>query len=70
MPKPPMTPDLKHCRECGKVMGDHKGWFGPQCFCGRELKPGDALRGALGAGIGSVKGLTPNVCGHYARRMG
>jgi hypothetical protein len=21
--------DLEHCLECGKVMGDHKGWFGP-----------------------------------------
>ena len=50
MPKPPMPRDLKHSPDCGKVMGDHKGWFGPQCFCGRE--PGDALRGAHGGGTG------------------
>jgi hypothetical protein len=53
MPKPPMPPDLKHCPDCGKVMGDHKGWFGPQCMC--KLPPGDALKGAHGAGTGSSK---------------
>jgi hypothetical protein len=41
-----MPPDLKHCHERGKVMGDHEGWSGPHCFCGesdtvREAKPGD-----------------------------
>ena len=28
-----------------KVIGDHKGWFGPQCMC--TLPPGDALRRSL-----------------------
>lgn len=53
MPKPPMPPDLKHCPDCGKIIGDFKGWFGPQCFCGREPDPGSALRGAHGAVAGS-----------------
>src|SRR5437016_3911823 len=48
MPKPPMPPDLQYCRECGKVIGPHKDWFGPECMC--HLPPGDALRGAHGAG--------------------
>jgi hypothetical protein len=52
MSKPPIPPDLKHCPECGKVMGDHKGWFGPQCFCG-DPKGNFALRGAHGRGTGS-----------------
>ena len=56
MPKPQIPPDLKHCPDCGKVMGDHKGWFGPQCMCGREPKPGDALRGAHGAGTAAKNG--------------
>jgi hypothetical protein len=46
MPKPPTPPDLKRCPDCGKVIGPHKGWFGPEYYCGREPKPGDALRGA------------------------
>ena len=25
MIKPPIPPDLEHCRECGKFPGDHKG---------------------------------------------
>lgn len=33
---PPIPPDLTLSPDCSKVMGDHKGWFGPQCFCGRE----------------------------------
>lgn len=33
MPKPPVPPDLKHCPDCGKVIGPHKGWFGPECQC-------------------------------------
>jgi hypothetical protein len=53
MPKPPMPPDLQHCRECGKVMSDHKGWFGPQCFCGKPT--GSALRGAHGNGTGAAE---------------
>lgn len=33
----PDRPDpLPTCRECGKVDGDFKGWFGPQCQCGIE----------------------------------
>lgn len=28
MSKPPTPPDLKHCGDCGKVIGPHKGWFG------------------------------------------
>jgi hypothetical protein len=50
MIKPPTPPDLKHCADCGKVIGPHKGWFGPECYCGREPKPGDAFKGAHGAG--------------------
>lgn len=49
MPRPPIPPDLKHCPECGKVMGYHKGWFGPQCFCGKPA--GETLGGAHGAGM-------------------
>jgi len=26
--KPSTPPDLKHCADCGKVIGPHKGWFG------------------------------------------
>ena len=37
-------PDLKHCNDCGKVIGPLKGWFGAECQCGQER--GDALRGA------------------------
>jgi hypothetical protein len=33
MPKPLTPPDLKHCSDCGKVIGPHKGWFGPECQC-------------------------------------
>ncbi|MEO8455265.1 MAG: hypothetical protein ABI454_08895 [Sphingomicrobium sp.] len=51
MPKPPIPPDLKHCDACGKVIGPHKGWFGPECQCG--IPAGSALRGAHGAGTGS-----------------
>jgi hypothetical protein len=51
MPKPPPPPDLKHCQSCSKVIGPHRGWFGPECQCGRE--PGDALRGGHGRGTGS-----------------
>jgi hypothetical protein len=46
-------PDVKHFPQCGKVMGDHKGWFGSQCFCGKPA--GDALRDAHGAGNGASK---------------
>ena len=52
MPKPPMPPDLKHWPDCGKVIGDFKGWFGALGMCG--LPPGDALRGAHGAGTDSA----------------
>jgi hypothetical protein len=52
MPKPPTPPDLRHCGTCGKVIGPHKGWFGPECQCGRE--PGSALRGAHGKGAGAA----------------
>ena len=31
MPKPPTPPDLKHCGDCGKIIGPHRGWFGPEC---------------------------------------
>lgn len=55
MPKPPTPPDLKHCSICGKVIGPHKGWFGPECQCGQQLAPGSALRGAHGTGTGSSK---------------
>ena len=47
MPKPPTPADLKHCLDCGKVIGPHKGWFGPECQChlkavkGREARPRD-----------------------------
>jgi hypothetical protein len=50
MPQPPTPPDLKHCDDCGKVIGSHKGWFGGECHCGQPK--GDALRGAHGAGTG------------------
>jgi hypothetical protein len=47
MPQPPTPPDLKHCSICGKVIGPHKGWFGPECMghepaIERETRPGDA----------------------------
>jgi hypothetical protein len=48
MPKPPTPPDLKHCPDCGKVTGPHKGWFGPECQCGLTLA--SALRGAPSVG--------------------
>jgi hypothetical protein len=35
MIKPPQPPDLKHCPDCGKVIGPHKGWLGPECQCGK-----------------------------------
>jgi len=46
MPMPPTPPDLKNCPDCGKVIGPHKGWFGPECQCGRpqvrrKIRPGD-----------------------------
>jgi hypothetical protein len=25
--------DLQWCIKCRKVLGNHKGWLGPQCFC-------------------------------------
>ena len=53
VPKPPTPPDLKRCPDCGKVVGPHKGWFGPECQCGRE--PANALRGAHGVGTGSQR---------------
>ena len=48
MIKPQTPPGLRQCDECGKVIGPHKGWFGPECQC--ALPPQDALRGAHGAG--------------------
>jgi hypothetical protein len=51
MPKPPTPPDLAYCPDCGKVIGPHKGWFGPECQ--RGLPPQDALRGAHGVGTGT-----------------
>ena len=50
MPKPPQPDDLTWCLRCRKVIGPHKGWFGPECQCGRPI--GDALRGAHGTGTG------------------
>ena len=45
MPKRPSMPErppsFDHCAECGKIVGDFRGWFGPQCMC--KLPPGDAL---------------------------
>jgi NAD-dependent SIR2 family protein deacetylase len=49
MIKPPEPPDLKHCPDCGKVIGPHKGWFGAECRC--DEPAGNALRGAHSAGI-------------------
>lgn len=45
MIKPRTAPDLAYCIKCHKVLGDHKGWFGPQCMCDRRqtrraAKPG------------------------------
>jgi hypothetical protein len=48
MPKPPFPPDLKHCPDCGRVVGSHKGWFGPECQC--DTPQGSALRGAPSVG--------------------
>lgn len=46
MPKPhPST--VRRCHECGKSIGG-KGWFGPECQCGR--KAGNALKGAPSVG--------------------
>jgi len=50
MPKPLPSDDLTWCLNCRKVIGPHKGWFGPECQCGREPPEGAALRGAYGAG--------------------
>jgi hypothetical protein len=33
MPKPPKPDDLTWCVRCRKVIGPHKGWFGPECQC-------------------------------------
>jgi hypothetical protein len=44
-------------QHCGKVIGPHEGWFGAECQCGQA--PGDALRGAHGAGTrapGKIRG--------------
>jgi len=46
--EPPTPPDLQNCCNCGKVIGSHKGWFGPECQCGWD--PTSALRGAHGGG--------------------
>ena len=54
MPKPPTPPDLKHCLKCGKVIGPHKGWFGPECDCGQPTGNA-ALLHSHGAGVGSRK---------------
>lgn len=48
MPKPPMPRELKACAICGKVQGDYKGWFGPQCFCDRPA--GHAAKNAHSIG--------------------
>jgi hypothetical protein len=57
MPERRLTdpPDgLQWCVKCRKVLGDYSGWFGGQCFCGREPAPANALRGAHGAGSSRV----------------
>ena len=56
MIKPPSPPDLKHCPNCGKVIGDHKGWFGPQCFCGSG-SPGPFARKGAGGPLGTAAAL-------------
>jgi len=33
MPKPPEPLDLTWRIRCRKVIGPHKGWFGPECYC-------------------------------------
>jgi hypothetical protein len=33
MPKPTEPDDLTWCVRCRKVIGPHKGWFGPECQC-------------------------------------
>ena len=45
MPKPPIPFDLKHSPDCGKVMGEHKAWFGPQGFYGQQEAVHDARPG-------------------------
>ena len=56
MPKRPRMPErpssFDHCSECGKIVGDFRGWFGPQCMC--HLPTGDALRGAHGRGTSGI----------------
>lgn len=44
----------QHWDSCGNVVGPQKGWFGPECQCGR--KPGSALRGAHGMGMATMSG--------------
>lgn len=47
MPKRRLTDppaELQWCLKCRKVLGDYGGWFGGQCFCGKEPEPGAAVR--------------------------
>jgi len=47
MPKrrPTVPPDdLQWCIKCRKVIGDHGGWCGGQCFC--DVPPPKAGKGA------------------------
>jgi len=49
MPKPPEPDDLTWCVRCHKVIGPHKGWFGPECPCDRpRRKPDDGPTGSWG----------------------
>lgn len=37
--QPDRPADLKHCAECGKLIGtpETKGWFEPECQCDVDL---------------------------------
>lgn len=54
MIKPPKPPDLKQCPDCGRILGDHKGWFGPQCMCGK-IDHEKAANRAHGVGAGTAR---------------
>jgi hypothetical protein len=49
MPKPRIPPadSIIHCETCGKPTNG-KGWYGPECMCGRA--EGSALQGAPAVG--------------------
>ena len=71
MPKRRLTPppdDFQWCIVCRKVIGDHHGWYGGQCFCGRESL-GQERRSAVRTANGSF-GSKADISGHLDPRVG